>query len=79
MYERTKEAGAQAGRDEEAGQPYAEWTDDQGRLCQIWLEDDSTVSERAKMVSDYDIGGIAAWVLTQEADYVWKVIAEGIR
>ena len=72
-------AGAQASWDDEAGQPYAQWTDDQGRLCQIWLEDDSTVSRRAKMVSTYDIGGIAGWVLTQEADYVWKEIAEGIR
>lgn len=73
-----EENGVQAVWDEDAGQPYGEWTDAQGRLCQIWLEDDSTVAERAKLVGENDLGGIAAWVLGQEMDYVWGVISENI-
>ena len=73
-----EENGVQAVWDEDAEQPYGEWTDAQGRLCQIWLEDDSTVAERAALVSGNDLGGIAAWVLGQEMDYVWSVISENI-
>jgi spore germination protein YaaH len=65
--------------DDATGQPYAEWTDADGRFCQIWLEDDSTVAKRASLVSEYDLGGIAAWVLGREEDYVWSVIEEAIR
>lgn len=73
-----EENGVQAVWDEDAEQPYGEWIDAQGRLCQIWLEDDSTVAERAALVSENDLGGIAAWVLGQEMDYVWSVISENI-
>lgn len=71
--------GVAAVWDDDAGQPYAEWTNAEGVFCQIWLEDDSTVAERASMVSEYDLGGIAAWVLGREKDYVWQVISENIR
>lgn len=71
--------GVAAVWDDDAGQPYAEWTNAEGVFCQIWLEDDSTVAERASMVSEYNLGGIAAWVLGREKDYVWQVISENIR
>lgn len=71
--------GVAAVWDDDAGQPYAEWTNAEGVFCQIWLEDDSTVAERASMVSEYDLGGIAAWVLGREKDYVWQAISENIR
>lgn len=73
-----EENGAAAVWDDAAGQPYAEWTNTDGIFCQIWLEDDSTVAERAALVREYDLGGIAAWVLGRELDYVWKVISDNI-
>lgn len=73
-----EENGATATWDETTGQPYAEWTNGEGQFCQIWLEDDSTVAERASLVREYELGGIAAWVLGQEEDYVWNVISENI-
>lgn len=64
--------------DESTGQQYAEWTDEQGRFCQIWLEDEASVAARASLVSQYDLGGIAAWVLGSETDNIWPVIQENI-
>ncbi len=71
-------AGVSTTYDESTGQQYAEWTDDQGRLCQIWLEDDASVAARAALVSEYDLGGIAAWVLGNQKDSVWGIIQGAI-
>ncbi|MCD8022179.1 MAG: glycosyl hydrolase family 18 protein [Lachnospiraceae bacterium] len=64
--------------DESTGQQYAEWTDSEGRLCQIWLEDATSVTARAALVSTYGIGGIAAWRLGYESDDVWSAITGSI-
>ena len=64
--------------DESTGQQYAEWTDAEGRLCQIWLEDDNSVAARAALVKEYDLAGIAAWVLGNEKDSVWAIISNAI-
>ena len=55
--------GVASSYDESTGQQYAQWTSSDGQLCQIWLEDDNSVTARASLVSQYDLGGIAAWVL----------------
>lgn len=64
--------------DESTGQQYAQWTAEDGRLCEIWLEDDSSVASRAALVSQYNLGGVAAWVLGNETDSVWAIISEAI-
>ncbi len=74
-----QENGASASYDESTGQQYAQWTDAQGRLCQIWLEDENSVAARAALVSEYDLGGIAAWVLGNQQDFVWETITENIQ
>lgn len=71
--------GAEKVYDASTGQQYAEWTDDQGRLCQIWLEDEASVRARALLVKEYDIAGIAEWVLGNERDTVWPIISESIQ
>lgn len=73
------ENGVTSSYDESTGQQYAQWTDSQGRLCQIWLEDENSVAARASLVSEYDLGGIAAWVLGNEQDFVWEIISENIQ
>lgn len=72
------ENGVTSAYDESTGQQYAEWTDEEGALCQIWLEDDGSVATRASLVSTYELGGIAAWRLGYEAASVWTVISENI-
>ncbi|MCC8137265.1 MAG: SH3 domain-containing protein [Clostridiales bacterium] len=64
--------------DESTGQQYAEWTDEEGRLCQIWLEDADSVASRAALVSQYALGGIACWRLGCETDDVWAAIAGSV-
>ncbi len=71
-------AGVSPVYDESTGQQYAEWTDEQGRLCQIWLEDEDSVAARAALVGEYDLGGIAEWVLGNQKDSVWEAIRSGI-
>lgn len=64
--------------DEEAGQYYAGWTKDDGVLCEIWIENEESLARKARLVSQYDLGGIAAWVLGFERASVWDVISKNI-
>ncbi len=68
--------GISASYDVNTGQNYAEWTDEDGLFCQIWLEDDTSIAERAALVSQYNLGGIAAWRLKDESAGVWEIIKE---
>ncbi len=67
--------GVTSAYDETTGQQYAEWTNEDGLLCQIWLEDADSVASRAALVSQYSLGGIACWRLGYETDDVWAAIA----
>lgn len=71
--------GAEKVFDASTGQQYAEWTDDQGRLCQIWLEDEESVRARALLVKEFELAGIAEWVLGNERSAVWPIISEAIQ
>lgn len=71
--------GAEKVFDASTGQQYAEWTDDQGRLCQIWLEDEESVRARALLVKEFELAGIAEWVLGNERPAVWPIISESIQ
>lgn len=62
--------------DDETQQNYAEWTLEDGTLCRIWLEDETSIALKAKLVDTYALGGIAEWVLGFERDSIWPVIAE---
>ncbi len=64
--------------DDETQQNYAEWTLDDGTLCQIWVEDEESLAKKAALVSTYSLGGIAEWALGYERSSVWSVIAENI-
>lgn len=71
--------GAEKVFDASTGQQYAEWTDDQGRLCQIWLEDEESVRARALLVKEFELAGVAEWVLGNERPAVWPIISESIQ
>lgn len=72
------EKGVTATYDESTGQQYAEWTDSEGKFCQVWLEDENSIAARAALVSKYELSGIAEWVLGREQSWVWDVISKNI-
>lgn len=72
------ENGVTSTYDESTGQQYAEWTAADGRFCQIWLEDEESVAKRASLTKEYDLAGIAAWVLGNEKEFVWDIISANI-
>ena len=72
------EKGVTAAYDESTGQQYAEWTDSDGKFCQVWLEDENSIAARAALISKYELSGIAEWVLGREQSWVWDVISHNI-
>lgn len=72
------EKGVTSTYDESTGQQYAEWTDSDGKFCQVWLEDENSIAARAALVSKYELSGIAEWVLGREQSWVWDVISKNM-
>ena len=62
----------------ETGQYYAEWTLDDGIVCRIWIEDETSVSMKADLVCKYGLGGIAEWALGNERASIWEVITRSL-
>jgi len=58
----------------DTSQDYAEYEDDQGNIYKIWLENEKSIEEKAKLVQEYELGGIAAWKLGFERSSIWDVI-----
>lgn len=58
---------------EEYGQYYAEFTNADGSY-QIWLEEERSIEEKAKLIKEYGLAGIASWRLGYEKDEIWDII-----
>lgn len=58
---------------EEAAQYYAEF-ENGGSFYQIWLEEERSIDEKAKLIKEYDLAGIASWRLGYEKDEIWDII-----
>ena len=67
--------------DEATGQYYGEYvSDNDGRLYQIWLEDEYSIRVRMEMIKEYDIAGVAAWCIGWESGTeIWDIIASYMR
>ena len=61
----------------ETMQNFVTW-DANGTTCSIWIEDKYSLALKANLVSKYNLGGIAAWCLSNETDDVWQSIADGL-
>lgn len=70
-------AGVQAQWDDNARQNYAEWEAD-GGTYKIWLEDNQSLEEKLKVISDNDLAGVAEWRLGWENASVWDLILQYI-
>ena len=59
--------------DEEKAQYYGEFTDAEG-FYQIWLEEENSIEEKAKLIKEYGLAGIASWRLGYERDEIWDIL-----
>ena len=58
---------------EEAGQYYASYEKGDS-FYQVWLEEERSIEEKAKLIKEYGLAGIASWRLGYEKDEIWNVI-----
>ena len=58
---------------EEAGQYYAQFESGDS-FYQIWLEEERSIEEKAKLIKEYNLAGIASWRLGYEKDEIWDVL-----
>lgn len=65
--------GAEPEWSEETGQYYAEFENADG-FYQIWMEEERSIEEKAKLIKEYKLAGIASWRLGYEKDEIWDVI-----
>lgn len=70
-------AGVQTQWDDNTKQNYAEWKTAEG-TCKIWLEDEQSLEEKLKVVSENDLAGVAEWSLGWEEPGVWNLIGQYI-
>lgn len=66
-------AGAQIVVDEATGQNYAEWQAD-GATYKVWLEDETALEAKLKLMKEYKLAGVASWRLGFESSSAWELI-----
>lgn len=69
--------GKTAPWNEDAGQ-YVSSYDKNGVTKKTWFEEDKSIEEKLKVISEYDTAGVAAWKLGLEKASVWNVISRYI-
>lgn len=55
------------------GQNYGEYTSGEN-VVRIWLEDAASIEAKLKLISEYNLAGVAAWRLGYETDDIWNTI-----
>lgn len=51
----------------------------EGASFQMWIEDAQSIAEKVKLVSKYNLAGVAAWKLGFEDAGVWQTISENLQ
>lgn len=59
--------------DEEIAQYYGAFEEGDD-FYQIWLEEERSIEEKAKLIKNYDLAGIASWRLGYEKKEIWDTI-----
>ena len=70
--------GAEAVWDGSVGQNYATFESSDGSTYQIWLEDASSIAEKVKLISKYNLAGVAEWKLGFENSSIWQTISDNL-
>ena len=60
---------------EDLKQNYVEF-EEKGNKRKMWIEDIDSIKEKLTLVSQYELGGVAAWEKDREDPNVWKVISD---
>ncbi|MCD8120118.1 MAG: glycosyl hydrolase family 18 protein [Lachnospiraceae bacterium] len=63
---------------EDLGQYYAEYTSGNSTV-RIWLEDAASMTEKLKLIQEYDLAGVAGWKLGLESSDVWDLIVNYVK
>lgn len=56
---------------EESGQYYVSYIDDEGLSCEMWLEETESVAKKRELCDRFGLAGTASWCLGYELDEVW--------
>jgi spore germination protein YaaH len=66
--------------DEEVGQQYAEFRDEQEKATyRVWIEDLDSLARRSQLVHHYGLAGVATWSRFFASDDVWGVIDQSLK
>lgn len=63
--------------DEKLGQYHALYTDSDGNLCEVWVEDANSLNCRLSLMRNYNLAGAAFWKTGLESSETWNEIAKG--
>jgi len=63
--------------DEESGQYYAQYTEN-NITYKIWIEDAESINLKSSLVNKYNLAGAAAWRRGFETEDIWPVIAQNL-
>lgn len=64
--------------DNETAQYYGEYQKD-NITYKMWLEDERSISEKLKLVGEYDLAGIAGWHRMLSNNEVWNILKENLK
>lgn len=64
--------------DGSVGQNYATFEKDNSTY-QIWLEDAQSIAEKVKLISKYNLAGVAQWKLGFENSSIWQTISDNLQ
>ena len=65
--------GATPTWDDTTGQYYAELEKDSSTF-KVWMEEEKSIEEKAKLLKEYNLAGIAEWKLGLEKSSIWDII-----
>ena len=68
-----EDAKADMVMDEKTGQHYAEWKDGDVTY-KVWLEDQTSVEAKLKLMKEHKLAGVASWRLGFETSSIWELI-----
>lgn len=73
MDSRLQAAGVEKTWDEAQGQYYFEYEKD-GSVYKAWMEEETSIEEKLKLMKEYNLAGVAAWKLGFERASIWDTI-----
>ena len=65
--------GATPTWDDTTAQYYVEFEKD-GSTFKVWMEEEKSIEEKAKLLKEYNLAGIAEWKLGLEKSSIWDII-----